>query len=970
MGGVFAPPAARAALTTDGDHPASHYNQPPENPSSPSGHEGGAPMAEPPATTPSAATAASDELLATKLHIPRTRPGFVARPRLVDRLVQAGGELTLVCAPAGFGKTALLADWAHSSQRPVAWLSLDDADNDPARFWRHVAAALDGVRPGVAQQVAVLLQGLQPSSFQAVVTTLVNELAGVAEEAVLVLDDYHLIRAPQVHQSLEFLLAHLPACLRLVVASRADPPLPLARLRARGQLAELREGDMRFSPQEAAALLCSAVGAELPEAAVAALAERTEGWVAGLQLAALSLQGHGDPVGFVAGFSGSHRYVLDYLAEEVLDRQPAEVRSFLLETSVLERLSGPLCEAVTGRADSQQLLEQAERANLFLLPLDEQRGWWRYHQLFADLLRVRLQQHQPERVPELHRAAAAWCEAQRLVDDAIRHALAAGDAVWAARLIEQHFDAMLWRSEDPTLRRWLQALPAALVGSRPRLCLIQAIAAIAVGQLEAGQSLLADAEGALAGGGDEPLEPYEPSVGRATSLVANLPAAIALQHAAVAHLRGDAERTVTFARQAAAELDVGDWMLDSVTRWYLAVAEWLHGRLGEAERAFVAGISGWRTAGHQTLAAWGYHYLGQVQRAQGRLSAAFETYRQALEAAGEPSGPGLQLTGIASVGMAEVAYQRNELDSALRYATEGIALCRQFAYAQPLATGLATLAWIRQARGDQAGAVEAMRQAEQVKLSPAVVGLLNPVPALAARLALAHGDIAGAAHRVQVRGLDAEDEPSFPRERDYLVLARVLLAQPAPKQALGLLERLHAQAEAQGRTGSIIEIQALQALARSASGDQAGAQAALAEALTLGAPEGYLRLFLDEGPPMAALLRQLLAGRRPERPTAVDAIPREYLARLVNAFEQAGLPIRPPARRGGVVVAGLVEPLTARELEVLGLLAAGAPNRTIAEQLVVTPETVKKHLSHVFDKLGAANRTQVVARARELELLP
>jgi ATP/maltotriose-dependent transcriptional regulator MalT len=337
-------------------------------------------MAEPPATTSStAAAAAPDALLATKLHVPRTRTGFVVRPRLVDRFAQAqGGELTLVCAPAGFGKTALVADWARRDPRPVAWLSLDDADNDPARFWRHVAAALDTVHPGVAQQVAALLQGLQPTSFEAVVTALVNELAGRADEVVLLLDDYHLIQAPQVHASVRFLLEHLPPQLRLVLASRADPPLPLARLRARGQLTELREHDLRFTPAEAAELLHAAVGPELPEAAVAALTDRTEGWAAGLQLAALSLQGRGDIAAFVEGFSGSHRYVLDYLTEEVLARQPAELVEFLLETSILERLSGPLCDAVTGRRDGQALLEQVERANLFLQPLDEQRRWWRF----------------------------------------------------------------------------------------------------------------------------------------------------------------------------------------------------------------------------------------------------------------------------------------------------------------------------------------------------------------------------------------------------------------------------------------------------------------------------------------------------------------------------------------------------------------------------------------------------------------
>jgi LuxR family maltose regulon positive regulatory protein len=921
-------------------------------------------MAEPPATTPAAAVSSERDVLATKLHVPQTHRGFVARPRLVDRLAPPlGGQLTLVCAPAGFGKTALLAHWARRDPRPVAWLSLDDADNDPARFWRHAAAALDTVRPGVADRVAALLQGgLQPTSFEAVVTTLVNQLAGVAEETVLVLDDYHLIQAPQVHQSLEFLLAHLPAPLRLVVASRADPPLPLARLRARGQLAELRERDLRFSPQEAAQLLRTTIGPDLPQAAVAVLADRTEGWVAGLQLVALSLQGRTDIAAFVEGFSGSHRYVLDYLTQEVLDRQPQPLREFLLQTAVLARLYGPLCQAVTGRADSQALLEQAERANLFLVPLDEVRGWWRYHHLFADLLRARLAQEQPDRLPGLHRAAAAWCEQHGLLDDAVRHALAAGDAAWAARLIEQHFDAMLWRSEDVTFRRWLQALPAELVRSRPRLCLAQAYGAILSGRLEAAEPLVADAERALAATAEEP---YEPSVGRALSLLANLPAAIALAPALLACERGDAERTAEFAQQALTHLTDADRTLHHFARYYLAVADWLRGRLAEAEQALAGLAAEQVAAGARYLAAL-YHYLGQVQRARGHLGAALGTYERTFGVASQDGRP-LPPAGIAHVDIAEVRYERGELDAALDHATQGVALSRQLGWARQLAAGLALLAWIRHAQGDRAGALVAMREAERVQPSEAVVGLLNPLPALRARLALAHGQVADAARWVQQRGLTPDDQPSYPREGEYLVLVRVLLVQQAPERALGLLGRLHALAAAQGRTGSVIEARALQALARSAGGDQAGALAALAEALILGAPEGYLRVFVDEGPPMAALLHQLLAGRRRERPAA--AVPREYLARLVEAFEQAGLPVRAPAG-GGVVVAGLVEPLTARELEVLQLLAAGAPNRAIAEQLVVTLETVKKHLSHLFDKLGVANRTQAVARARQLGLLP
>jgi len=521
-------------------------------------------MAEPPSSTrPRVGADGWDGVLATKLHPPRVQPGFVARPRLLDRLDEAlAGQLVLVCAPAGFGKTALLGDWARAGRRPVAWLSLDQGDNDPARFWRHLVAALDRIHPGIAEQLAPLLGPPAPPSFEGLVTALINQLATQHgdDEALLVLDDYHLLQAHQVHAALEFLLEHPPQGLLVVVASRADPPLALARLRARGQLVELRAGDLRFTAEEAAALLREAVGPDLPlpQESVAALAARTEGWVAGLQLAGLSLQGHKDVAGFVASFSGSHRYVLDFLAEEVLDRQPAEVRDFLLETSVLERLSGELGDAVTGRSDSQAMLERVERANLFLVPLDEVRGWWRYHHLFADLLRVRLHQQRPERMVELHRAAATWSEEHGLADDAIHHALAAEDGAWAARLVERHADAMLLSGERATVQLWLLALPDELVRSRPRLCLAQTWMALDSSDVAGAERSLHAAELAFAAATDEP---FEPSAGRAGSMLANVPATIALARAFLASLLGDAEATAGFASRALAEIGEGEWVV-------------------------------------------------------------------------------------------------------------------------------------------------------------------------------------------------------------------------------------------------------------------------------------------------------------------------------------------------------------------------------------------------------------------------
>ena len=922
-----------------------------------------------------AATSERGVLLATKLNVPGLRPDLVPRPRLAQRLDESRGRgLVLVCAPAGYGKTVLLAEWVRRGRHRVAWLSLDAGDNDPARFWRHTVAALDRVRPGISERMGPLLGPPAPPAFEPLVTALINEVADQpdADQALLlVLDDFHVISSQLVHSSLGFLLEHRPPGLHLALTSRSDPPLALARLRARGQLTELRAAELRFTPGEAAALLqqvAAAPGgarldAPLPNAVAAALAARTEGWAAGLQLAGLSLRGQTDVDGFVAAFTGSHRYVLDYLAEEVLERQPGRVREFLLETSVLERLSGELCDAVTGRPGSQALLEQVERAGLFVVPLDEVRGWWRYHHLFADLLRARLQAEQPGRVLELHGNAAAWYAERELADDAIRHAVAAEEMTWAARLIEQHFNAVhSLRGEAATVQRWLTPLPADLVRSRPRLLLAQAVPAATGGRLEAAEQLVDAAELAYTGTGEEP---FEPTIGRGGSLLVNVPAMIALSRGYLAQLRGDAKGTAEFGSRALAESREDEWILRSVAQGQLAVAEWLDGRLDEAERAFAQGIDGRRAADLPTWGAWESYELSLVQHAQGRLEAAMRTCEQALEAVASTGRAPLPAAGPAYVGLADVAYQRNELDSAVENVTLGIALCRSFVYTMPLAAGLATLAWIRQAGGDPAGALEAMDEA--VQATPGPPGLLNPIPARRAQLLLAQGDLDGAARWTKEAGLGADDEPDYAREPGHLVLARVLLAQARPGPALALLDRLYAAAAAQDRVGSLIEIGALRALALAASGDADRPVDALAEALTLACRQGYVRVFADEGPPMAALLARLIAAQRSGG--AAAEVPLGCLARLQRAL--GAQDVAPGAgRRSVTAVPGLVEPLTSRELEVLTMLAAGRSNQAIASQLVVTLDTVKKHVSHVLSKLGAANRTEAVTRARELNLIP
>ena len=926
-----------------------------------------------------------DVLLATKLHVPRPQPGFVPRRRLLDAVGDglARGRM-LVCAPAGFGKTALLADWARGSGQPVAWLGLDGADSDPARFWRHVVAALDGARPGLAARLGAPL----PPSPEALVTDLINILAADPgqDEVLLALDDYHLVEAGPVHESLGFLLENLPPGLRVVVSGRADPQLPVARLRARGQLAELRAADLRFTPEEAAALLSKTAGVGLTDTAVAALVDRTEGWAAGLQLAGLSLRGDEDAAGFVAAFNGSHRFVLDYLADEVLDRQSEPVRTFLLETSVLERLSGELCNAVTGTADGQAMLQEIERAGLFLLPLDEVRGWWRYHHLFADLLRARLGTERPGRERALHRAAAAWSQEHDLADDAVRHALAAGDADWAARLVERHVETLLGRSEGATLRRWLSALPADSVRDRPRLCLAQAYGAAMGFRLEALAALLDDAEHALAVGGDEP---YADVAGRPVSVLANVPAGIAFLRASLARLRGHAALAADRNRHAQAQLGKDDWLMRSFVCWNQAATDWLDGRLEQAERSLAEVLAERRAAGEAVrrlgaepstvlraveggagffsgfLSLRVCYDLGEVQRARGNLDAALATYRQAFGPAGESSQAAG--AGMAHVGLAQVLYERNELTAALDHATRGVALCRLLAFTPPLAAGLAVVARIRQSQGDPVGALEAMGEAGQAGLSPQVATLFNPVPAQRARLLLAQGDVDAAAQWTTAAGLSLADQPSYPLEGAYLVLARVLLARNDPGTARTLLQRLLDAAAGQGRVGSIIEIQALRALALAAHGDQAGALSALTEALALAGPRGYVRVFADEGAPMRALLAQLSAIP-PGQPLAAGGIDPGYPAALLDACGQAGA--GPSRKRAAAGPPGPAEPLTSRELEVLRLLAAGRSNQHIARDLVLALDTVKKHVSHVLAKLGAANRTEAAARARQLGLIP
>jgi LuxR family transcriptional regulator, maltose regulon positive regulatory protein len=921
-------------------------------------------MAESRTSSPDqAATRVRDELLATKFSIPRSRPDLLGRSRLIQRLDQGmAREVVLVCTPAGFGKTTLLAGWAANARWPVAWLSLDPEDNDPMRFWRYVVAALDRVAGGTGEHVLPLLSPPSIMSSRIVVTALVNQLQAGPEELALVLDDYHLIDRGSIHDDMAFLLGHLPPQLHVAITSRSDPPLPLARLRARGQLVELRAADLRFTLEEAAALLGEVWGLDLGPGAIVALERRTEGWAVGLQLTALSLRERPDPDAFLGEFTGTHRYVLDYLSEELLERQPDRVRRFLLRSSILERLSGPLCDAVTGDSDSQSMLEELERANLFLIPLDEERRWWRFHHLFADLLRARLRRTEAGQVPELHQRAAAWCDQHGLTDEAIRHALAAGDTTWAARLVGHHLSGTLRRGESATLQRWLSVLPDGTVRSVPALCLAEGLMELHLGQLDAVERLLEHAERAFA----VRAEPQELGMPTDGGMVAEVPAAIALLRAELASARGDPERTAQFARSALAQLAEEERGPRLWARWLQLLADWMSGQMEKAESGFAQILTEARAAPDPHPLTTSCHTLGWVQQVRGRLGAALKTYREGQRFATR-GGRFLPFhAGEAHVGIAQVLYARDQLDDALQHVTEGIELTRQVVEFRLPAFGLVNLAWTRQAMGDRDGALEAIDEACRLLPATDVVTMFSPAQTERAGLLLAQGRVEEAARWAEERGLTDEDDISYPRERNYLVLTRVLLARHQPDRAFRLLKRLDALAESQGRVGSLIEIRALRSLALQSAGRHQDALTALAEVLALARPEGYIRVFADEGPPMAALLQRLIRTRQPGQAAAASRAAREHVNRVVKAFR---FPMGRPERAAAVAM-GPIEPLTKRELEVLGLIAAGRPNQEIADQLVVTLETVKKHTSHIFNKLGAANRTDAVARARELRLLP
>ena len=910
-------------------------------------------------------TVATRPLLETKLYIPKWRAGLVPRPRLIERL-DPGTEtrLTLVSAPAGFGKTTLLAEWlaaAPAGERPAAWVSLDPSDNDPAFFWAYVITALRTVEAGVGESALSLLQSPQPPPVESLLGTLLNEISAISHGFVLVLDDYHLIDAQPIHQGIAFLLDHLPRQMQLIIASRADPPLPLARLRGRRELTELRASDLRFTPDEAAAFLNEVMGLELSAEEVAALEARTEGWISGLQLAALSMQGRDDVAGFITAFTGDDRYIVDYLVEEVLQRQPKPVRDFLLQTSVLDRLSGPLCDAVTGQERGKGMLEALERGNLFVVPLDDKRQWYRYHHLFADVLRAHSMEQRSDRVPTLHRRASEWYEQNGLPSDAIRHALAAEDFERAADLIELSWNPLQGTREDATWLGWAMSLPDEVLRARPVLSVGCAWKLFIGGQIENGEARLRDAErwlDAMADGTERP----------AGMVVANekefrsLPGMVAGNRSFHSQVIGDVAGTEEYARRALELLPEDNYVQRAIAGGILGLAHWTNGELETAHRLIAESGAQMRRAGNIAFATAGTDIRADIRLTQGRLHKAVRTYEKALQLAEEQGGPVMEGTADLYLGLSDLHLERGDLEEATQLLQKSADLGKEAAYPVYEYRSRVVRARMKEAQGDLQGAVDLLDDAERINTGGPAPDL-RPEAARRTRVWLAQGKLTEARAWAYDRGLSADDELSFLREFEHVMLARVLIAQYRSErkersihEALALLERLLEAAEEGGRAGSAIQILVLQALAHHAHDDIPRALLPLERALTLAEPEGFVQVFVGEGDPMRGLLRHAAAG----------GVTGDFTRRLLAHLDA---PAGAASTLPHSATPGLPEPLTPRELEILRLVAAGMRNQEIADQLVISVATVKRHIANAYGKLGVGHRTEAVARATELHLL-
>lgn len=892
-------------------------------------------------------------LLRTKISRPPSRPNVIHRPHLLHTLGQVGeGQVTLVSAPAGFGKTTLVADCLHqSSSKNWCWLSLDQSDNDLACFWRYFVAALQTLYPGMGQVSEPSLAGLQPGNpeIEHFLTPLINEIADVTSSPsalTLVLDDYHLIHTNTIHHSLGFLLQHQPPHFHLIILTRADPPLSLARLRVQGRLHEIRAADLCFSRAEIDAFLNDVMGLELPDWALATLAERTEGWAAALQLAALSLKGltESEAAQFVQSFAGTNEHVLAYLVEEVLQRQPPPIQQFLLRTAVLQCFTAPLSQAVTGQPDAPEILTHLAHENLFLTPLDSTGQWYRYHPLFAEALQSCLRQTEPALLPDLHRRASGWCVHNGFGDRAISHALAAQDYAVAAQLIEQAAERTWGRGALTTLLTWLDALPAALVEQRPRLCLTAAWLLFlndrwdeAARQWEVAATLLTDLS--------------EPEQSHLRGIWAAVGGAMA------AHQRNPT-RTLALSEEALILLPPDDATWREVAIINSGLGQLWHGRACQAIPALQEAADLSRHQGNTFLAFAALWHLAEAYLVAGSLYEAETVYESLRRLAQYDGGRQLHLAASADVGQAGLAYERNNLEAAESLLTNALPHLWPAGQPRVVLYGRVTLARVYQAKGNTAAAQQQLQLAEEMVQHLQMTAESRLLSAARMSLLLADGEGATGAETTaaitywqSANALSAADRPAFRRETEYIVLLRWLLRQRRYQPAQALLDCLKTAAEADGREGSLLELLVQEALLGQAQGKIDQALASLARALSLAQRENYVRVFVDAGKEMAGLLHE--AARRGIDPA--------FVTYLLSAFT-----LKYPGAPAG---SRFVERLTGRELEILGLIARGCSNRQIAGKLFLSVGTVKGHVNHILSKLDAKNRTEAVAQGRALGFL-
>lgn len=893
-------------------------------------------------------------LIATKIAAPQAAPALIARPEVVARcLASIERSCAIVAAPAGFGKTTVLITASEELRTrgwDVAWVTIEETERDPVRFWSYALAALDAARPGIGDAARRLLATPRPQAIELVLTALINELASATAPFALVLDDYHRAATPASDAGLAFLIEHAPAALHLVIATRADPTLPLARLRAQGRVAELHAADLRFSEEDAGHFLRETMHVSLPADQLAWLEERTEGWVAGLQLAALSLRDASDVPNFVADFSATSaaattpRFIAEYLIDEVLDHQPEDVQHFLLRTAPLERMSAPLCDAVTERNDSAAMLTRLMQAQLFVTPLDAGRTWYRYHHLFADVLRERLARSAPDVLERCHRRAADWLRQQGAYDEAIHHLIAARAFTEAATLMEGEGEQLILRGETAGLVAWVRALPREVALAHPHLCTLFAV------------GLFLQGEGTEAAAWLDELERHLAETGSPSSEIAG---EIAVVRAILLFIGGDFASGAALAGEAIKRLSPGNQLLYGLALWLTNVVGMLgEENLFETEQTMAEIAEESLRAGNVLVAFMALITKAGIEMYQGCLHRAAQTSREALRLVPSTNGEELPIVAMAYCFLGELRREWNDLDGAEDDLRHGLTVARGLGSGELVNDGYISLAMVQAAYGNYDKALATFEDLRHLIRTQQLASWdLNQLEMMRVRVLIADGQIADAARWAEAcrrsrQGQGSEPELVFFRELEDLALAHVSLAQGCAGEVITPLEAVAAQASATGRTRNLLEAKMLLARARWMLDERDVALRELDASLTLGAPENFMRMYLDEGEPLADLLAAYVARHPASRE-------RTHAVKLLAAF---GRVVELPAASQSIS-------LSQRELEVLRLLVMGRSNDAIAGELVVARSTVKWHVAQIYRKLGVTGRVQAVARARELRLI-